>query len=350
MDHDQAQAELLSNPFEAWRPRAGWGLRALDVFERNDPAEIEAYVDAHAAATPPILREADGELQSRVLCSGRKPDHRLYLFNSMSLFKKGQAKRLLGEPAASQIRSLHLMSGGALDALLDAPEWPFRLVSLRLDFAPKPEQFEAMAAHSGFASLEFFGLYNSLKERFHQLAALPWLPQLRSLALSYVLDRAREEQLDALAAVPFERLQGLVISAKDWAVPARTMKPLVEASWIPGLRHVEIDLPSKSPKLNERLIARLDLPQLQSWRIHGALDDEAMAVAFARLGRCTRLNRRPVSPDEKVGVAPAQALVDSGCAPNLYNSVEGFSDEAIDLLAAATGRPRESFWRGKPRS
>lgn len=350
MDLERAQVELLSNPFEAWRPRAGWGLRAHDVFERNDPAEIEAYVEAQASSTPPILREAEGELQSRLLCSGRKPDHRLYLFNSIALSKKSQAKRLLSEPAAAQICSLHLLSGGALDALLDAPEWPFRLVSLRLEFAPKPAQFEAMAAHAGLNSLEFFGLYNSLKERFLQLAALPWLPQLRALVLSYVLDRAREEQLEALAAVPFERLQGLIIMAKDWAVPARTMKPLVEAAWIPSLRHVEIDLPSKSPKLNERLIERLDLPQLQSWRIHGALSDEAMAAAFAQLEGCTRLNRRPVSPDEKVGVAPAQALVDAGCAPNLYDSVEGFSDAAIDLLAEATGRPRESFWRGKPRA
>ena len=339
------ERQILSNPFEAWRPWTRWDLDTYEVFEANDSEAIAKYVETHGPATIPLLRQSDAETQARELCTGRKPDHRLQLFGSIQLYKKGQAKRLINEPGAAGLRALHLMSPGTLDALLAAPEWPFTLVSLRTDFAPKAAQLEAMASHSGFESLEFLGLYNTLKERLQLVAKLPWLAGLRALALHFTLDKAKEDDTEALAAVPFERLEGLVLTAKDWSVPAKVMRPIVDASWLTSLKHIELAFPHKSPKLSERFVKVMPLEQVESWKLHGAWSEATLVAAFERLAKCKRLNVRPTSPDSVVGLAPAEALLRSGCVPNLWESLDGFSDAARQRLGEATDRDPQLFGR-----
>lgn len=313
------------------------------------PEAIDAFLEANASV-PRALRVPPLAFD---LYQGRaKVDTKMRLVGA--IFPRANppsGKKLalaLRDPSAAGLELIHVKKRADLGIVLDAlDEAPFTLRALGLSFAPSEGDIERIGTHPKLASLEALSIMEqALEDRIELLARQPVVRSLRHLALWCVADKAPKRAFDALAEVPFERLETFTLTTNTSLAGRKSASSIVRAPWLGRLSHLTVEGLNFDDEDIEALAQRDVVPHLRTLSLRESqASPEILCALLRKLSSCESLSLqffrtgamgdRQMRADVPLPMHAVDALIESGCVPNLVDLMWSATPETEARLAEA---------------
>jgi hypothetical protein len=317
----------------------GWHPRIQSLLENPQVTDeaIDALLDAQRDA-PACLREASGEVN--LYDGGRASDPRVRLLGVWTVHAGGTSEkklleRVLRDPAAAHLEGFTLREKGAAATLAagltGSPVLRVRALTAVDRGLPSVEELSALLAHEKLATLERLDLSGGpLKERFLKIVLSPAMSSLRALLL-FGCEKLTQREFETFAAQPWPALESLRIGSSSWEPRDGSRDAVWKAPWFSRIRALAIEgmTHSEVPLLADGgALANLRTFSVSSTK----LKLSELRPLLSQLRACTALG---LSLPGTLDLASAEALIASGCVPQLEQARIEVTPEAREALLAA---------------